>query len=76
MNTKGYNFVNILSSVDFEREALQLFRKQASENKIYQAYMAHLAINPASVTQLSQIPFLPIEFFKTQKVFCDNQCPE
>lgn len=53
---------------EFNELALELFQYQAAENRVYKAYLRHLNISPNKVKQLEQIPFLPIEFFKTQKV--------
>ncbi len=48
--------------------ALELFRYQATHCGPYAAYLAALGHNPAAVQQLSDIPFLPLEFFKTHAV--------
>ncbi|QNH60961.1 acyl transferase [Hymenobacter sediminicola] len=48
--------------------ALRLFRHQAEHCPPYRAYLAALGRNPAQVQQLADIPFLPIEFFKTHEV--------
>ena len=50
---------------NFDDIALQLFQFQAENNTIYKNYIAHLGINPLSVLTVSDIPFLPISFFKT-----------
>ena len=55
-------------SFDFDAAALLLFQYQSLNNKIYKAYLQHLNIDPAQIKTIEQIPFLPIEFFKTQKV--------
>ena len=52
----------------FLEEALSLFRYQARENILYRSYLAHLSVNPDSVLSLSQIPFLPIGFFKSHQI--------
>ena len=53
---------------NFEEEALKIFRFQAKENGIYASFINHLKIDIHSVQQLSEIPFLPIQFFKTHKI--------
>jgi phenylacetate-coenzyme A ligase PaaK-like adenylate-forming protein len=53
---------------NFEGHALALFRFQVGHNQVYADYVAHLGIQPEKVGQLAQIPFLPIEFFKTHQV--------
>ncbi|MBB6611962.1 acyl transferase [Pontibacter sp. Tf4] len=53
---------------DFTEMALSLFRYQAAHNPVYKAYLQNLHIQPDQINTLEQIPFLPIEFFKQQKV--------
>lgn len=48
--------------------ALALFRHQAQHCPPYAAYLAALGCQPRRVQQLEDIPFLPIEFFKTHDV--------
>lgn len=53
---------------DFAETALALFRYQAAHNPVYQAYVQQLGRDPQQVSRLEEIPFLPIEFFKTHEV--------
>ncbi|MBO2007770.1 acyl transferase [Hymenobacter negativus] len=55
----------------FEAAALALFRYQATHCPPYAAYLAQLHRNVSTVTKLTEIPFLPIEFFKTHEVRTD-----
>lgn len=57
-----------ISRVNFEEEALKVFAYQAENNLVYKQFIQYLKINPNQVQQLEQIPFLPIEFFKNQKI--------
>ncbi|WP_158858379.1 LuxE/PaaK family acyltransferase [Lunatibacter salilacus] len=57
---------------DFERLALDLFHFQAAENPVYKAYIQARKIDPKKISNLTQIPFLPISFFKSQKVYCGS----
>ena len=57
-----------LTSATFEAAALALFRHQAVHCPPYAAYLAQLGRAVAAVTKLADIPFLPIEFFKTHEV--------
>ncbi|GAB3333722.1 acyl transferase [Hymenobacter humi] len=52
----------------FEAAALALFRHQAAHCPPYAEYLAQLGRRPAAVARLADIPFLPIEFFKTHEV--------
>jgi hypothetical protein len=57
-----------LNQQDFTALALDLFRFQATNNATYHLYIKYLGINPAKITKLTEIPFMPIEFFKTHKI--------
>lgn len=60
----------------FEELALEVFRFQAERCLVYQKYIGFLGIRPEQVNQLDQIPYLPIEFFKSQEVVSDSRKPE
>lgn len=53
---------------NFENIALQVFNYQYQNNALYHDYCNALHINPAAVKQLTQIPFLPVSFFKSHMV--------
>ena len=57
---------------NFDEQALEIFRFQAQENKIYRDYLTYLGVDPNRIVNVEDIPFLPIEFFKKHKVVCDN----
>lgn len=59
---------SIRSQKEFEKKALEIFFLQAKHNPVYKKYAEQLGIVAESVKSVSKIPFLPIEFFKTQKV--------
>ena len=59
---------DISSQKQFEKIALKVFRFQYDNNIIYQSFCEHLKINKQQVKSLQQIPFLPIQFFKTHEV--------
>jgi hypothetical protein len=60
--------LSTINSQNFENNALAVFHEQASQNCVYKAFIHHLNINPSQVSKLEDIPFLPIDFFKTHKV--------
>jgi hypothetical protein len=53
-------------------KALEVFRYQYQYNMVYREFCDHLGRNAASVTEWQQIPYLPIDFFKTRKVICNG----
>lgn len=60
--------LSIKSEIDFNNLSLRLFRYQASQNRVYSSYIRALGINVENVNSLEEIPFLPIDFFKTHSV--------
>lgn len=61
---------SIKSENDFNEMALKVFQFQFQNNSVYQAYVKQLKIDTNSIKHYTQIPCLPIEFFKTQQVVC------
>jgi len=70
------NLFSTHSDRDFERLALETFNYQAIENPVYAKFLTTLGIVKESVKSLSNIPFLPIEFFKSHSVYCGKEIPE
>ena len=58
----------ISSHKQFEKTALKTFRYQYENNLVYQEFCNHLKTDVQKVKSLQQIPFLPIQFFKSHKV--------
>lgn len=65
-----------LQEQDTEAAALELFHYQYRENDIYRAYTDALRRKPSDIRSLLDIPFLPIQFFKTHTVTCGAFEPE
>ncbi len=69
MNIPGKQQIfSISNSQKFEAAALQVFNHQAQNCAVYHDFIGGLNINPAEVKSIQQIPFLPIEFFKSRDV--------
>jgi phenylacetate-coenzyme A ligase PaaK-like adenylate-forming protein len=66
------NSLKILSPLDFKNKAITLFNKQFNNNSTYNKYCKLLKIQPNQVKELSHIPFIPIQFFKTHKIISNN----
>ena len=64
---------NIQTAKDFENVALDVFKFQYLNNSVYQRFCDYLNTKPEKVENLEDIPFLPIQFFKSQKVTTDPQ---
>ncbi|MGH2648831.1 MAG: acyl transferase [Ginsengibacter sp.] len=56
--------------------ALEIFRLQYQHNKIYKIYVDTLKVDPFQVHKIENIPFLPIQFFKTNTITTTNFEPE
>ncbi len=61
---------------DFNEIAIDVFKFQFQNNKVYRNYIQNLKTNVDLIKNYRQIPFLPIEFFKTQEVVCQNIAAE
>lgn len=61
---------------NFEETVLRVFNFQASNVEVYQEYIQLLGVNPSTVSKISQIPFLPISFFKSHKVLAKDYTPQ
>lgn len=64
---------SIESPLQFEEISLRIFRQQAEQVPVYADFVKHLGIMPSHVERLEDIPFLPIEFFKTHNVSNQKQ---
>ncbi|MGW8316416.1 MAG: acyltransferase, partial [Bacteroidales bacterium] len=66
---------SIKDSGTFREIALKVFFYQAAENEMYATYLNSLDVDPETVSELHEIPFLPVEFFKTHRVMCGDREP-
>jgi hypothetical protein len=67
---------SIATQTDFDRVALEVFRFQAEACAPYREYLELLGVDPAAVECPEQIPFLPIELFKSHRVYCGSNPPQ
>lgn len=67
---------SIATQADFDRMTLEVFRFQAEACTPYREYLELLGIDPAAVECPEQIPFLPIELFKSHRVYCGSNPPQ
>lgn len=76
MSTKYDDIFGIKSAAEFESLALKIFKYQYQENQVYHEFCHRLNQSDATVKCLSEIPFLPISFFKARKIITGNDKPE
>ena len=67
---------SIKSSSQFDNLALTVFKHQAKHNKVYHKFLSFLNVDPDSIETVQEIPFLPIQFFKTHKILSNNGAVE
>jgi Acyl-protein synthetase, LuxE len=61
-----------INTTNFDALALEIFEFQYHHNSIYQQFCNLIKKDIAMVKRLADIPFLPIQFFKTHAVKCTN----
>lgn len=61
---------------NFDAFALEIFRFQLEKNPVYAAFAKGLGKNAVNVNSVNEIPFLPVELFKTHKIYCGDKEPD
>ncbi len=62
----------ISNQKQFEKIALKVFRFQHENNRVYREFCDFLKVEKGAVKSLEQIPFLPIQFFKSRDVLSSS----
>ncbi len=78
MSTTGQDIESAIFWVEehgFESLALELFNFQYQQNEVYHNFCKSLRVIPSAVKHLHQIPFLPIQFFKSKEVVTTHFLP-
>ena len=70
------DILKISSHQEFANLTLELFKYQSKNNHVYAKYLDLLGINESSVTKLDDIPFLPIQFYKSSDIQTGSWNPE
>ena len=65
--------LNITSSKEFEKNSIKIFNYQFKNNTIYREFCNLTGKNPSDIKFSFEIPFFPIQFFKTHKIVSSNQ---
>ena len=61
------------NQAQFEEMCMRVFRHQVNNNKVYQEFIKLLGRRPDQITRVEQIPFLPIDFFKSRDILSSSQ---
>lgn len=64
---------HIGSKKEFEKISLKVFRHQYDNNLVYQNFCNLLKKNKTNVKSITEIPFLPIQFFKSHNVISSTE---
>ena len=56
---------------EFEKQCVQLFEFQMDNNPVYSTY-AEIILKGRTPRNIKEIPFLPIEFFKSEQIICQG----
>jgi hypothetical protein len=76
MNCELEDKIFSITPSGFESLALEIFRFQYVNNTLYRSFVDTLNIRPASVSSITDIPFLPVGFFKNHLVVSGEFKPE
>lgn len=60
--------VETIDESGFDALALDIFRYQSQYNPLYRQFLRLLGVSPRQVNRIEDIPFLPIQFFKTHDI--------
>ena len=63
---------NIKSEEDFKKICFEIFKYQVDYNPIYSSY-CEIILKGKNPNKLTDIPFLPISFFKEEQIICQGQ---
>ena len=63
------------NKISFEKRALRLFKEQSQKCLPYNQYLKLLKTDVESISSLAEIPFLPIQFFKTHSIIAKGKKP-
>jgi len=67
---------NIKTPEEFEAAALKVFNHQYKNNCVYKDFCNHLNVDVSKISKSTEIPFLPIQFFKSHKVISSHKKEE
>jgi hypothetical protein len=66
------NKIFAVTAETFAETAMEVFKYQFEYNTLYHNYCTLLKKDPHNVTDITGIPFLPVQFFKTHKIQTGN----
>lgn len=79
VDEKEHNWQTRIRTLDratVETIALDLFAYQVAHNPVYQTFCSLVGRDPNQVRRIEDIPFLPISFFKSHLLQCEDWVPQ
>jgi hypothetical protein len=70
---KPDDIFNIQTENDFKTMAFKVFKFQFENNTVYRSFCDLLNIHPSDITSIKDIPFLPIQFFKSHRILSNSK---
>lgn len=70
------NIFDLKTEEEFNQACLSVFQHQIKNIDVYQAFVNGLKIETQQIKHYSQIPFLPIQFFKSQAIIANQSKAE
>lgn len=67
------DIVFLPEGTSFDEVALEVFAYQYQHTLVYKEFCDNLRRSPANVNSIKDIPFLPVQFFKTHDVMAEGQ---
>lgn len=64
---------NITGEEEFREAALKVFNYQYKNNPVYKEFITVLRRTGSSVSSIHDIPFLPVEFFRSHRIMTGNR---
>ncbi|MFY7670649.1 acyl transferase [Tenacibaculum sp. MEBiC06402] len=64
---------NIQSEEQFNDATFQVFKHQFENNPVYRSFCDLLYIHPSDIKTVEEIPFLPIQFFKSKRILSSSE---
>jgi phenylacetate-coenzyme A ligase PaaK-like adenylate-forming protein len=65
-----------VNAKNFDSLTLEIFRFQFEHNSVYNTFAKGIGKTPEHVKVVADIPFLPVELFKTHKIYSSEKEPE
>ena len=75
-NTARKRIFGIRTQSEFDEMALALFRLQYEHNSFYRQFVDGLGVDLSAIIHPEKIPFLPVSFFKSHRIYCANKAEE